>query len=80
MRPAADWADDDIKFDIDPDVVEIELASKQDAEVAGASKVSKKSGSGMQHERLSIALLKALPNLLLKFKGDSAVLASLASP
>ena len=64
---------------VDPDVVEIELASKQDAEVAGASKVSKKSGSGMQHERLSIALLKALPNLLLKFKGDSAVLASLAS-
>jgi len=34
---------------------------------------------GREHENLSIALLKALPNLLIQFKGDLAIIPELAS-
>mmetsp|Transcript_24504 Transcript_24504/g.36303 ORF Transcript_24504/g.36303 Transcript_24504/m.36303 type:complete len:1119 (+) Transcript_24504:1970-5326(+) len=35
--------------------------------------------TGIQHEKLSIALLRALPDLLIKFKSDAAVLESISS-
>ena len=35
--------------------------------------------TGREHENLSIALLKALPNLLIQFKGDLAIIPELAS-
>ena len=39
----------------------------------------KRSAPSSQHESLSYALLRALPNLLVKFKSDSIILESLAN-
>lgn len=39
----------------------------------------KQAPTGREHENLSIALIKALPNLLIQFKGDSAIIPELAS-
>ena len=66
--------------DIDPEV----LAALEDYEMSlSISKKTKKGQNlsrtfGLQHENLSVALLRALPNLLLKFKTDPIILRSLA--
>lgn len=52
--------------DIDPDMAN------------SSSEKGKKASRGREHETLSIALLKALPNLLLQFKGDTDVISELA--
>lgn len=56
-----------LNSDVDPD-----MASSSTSEKAN------KASMGREHETLSIALLKALPNLLLKFKGDTDVVSELA--
>ena len=61
--------------DIDPDVVE---AYEKEGTTLKNEKKGSRRGIGL-HESLSIALLKALPNLLVKFKSDSAILESLTS-
>lgn len=43
------------------------------------SKGKKTATKGREHENLSIALLKALPNLLVQFKGDLAIIPELVS-
>jgi len=43
------------------------------------AKGKKATSMGREHENLSIALLKALPNLLIQFKGDLAIIPELAS-
>ena len=55
-----------------------------DADVSSSKKDKPKSkgkgpNMGREHENLSIALLKALPNLLIQFKGDSDINSELAS-
>jgi hypothetical protein len=52
-----------------------------DAIIIREKKKSKKgtSSTGREHETLSIALLKALPNLLVQFKGDLAIIPELVA-
>jgi len=57
----------------DADAVEMTSTSKP------AGKGKKAPSMGREHENLSIALLKALPNLLIQFKGDLAIIPELAS-
>ena len=54
------------------------LNSDVDPDMANSSENGKKASVGREHETLSIALLKALPNLLLQFKGDTDVISELA--
>jgi len=54
------------------------LNSDVDPDMANSCEKAKKASMGREHETLSIALLKALPNLLLKFKGDTDVISELA--
>eukprot|EP00986_Skeletonema_menzelii_P009966 scaffold4669_cov108-Skeletonema_menzelii.AAC.3 len=54
------------------------LNSDVDPDMADSCEKAKKASMGREHETLSIALLKALPNLLLKFKGDTDVISELA--
>lgn len=54
------------------------LNSDVDPDFANSSEKAKKASMGREHETLSIALLKALPNLLLTFKGDTDVISELA--
>lgn len=66
---------------IDPDVVASEAALLDGDEVAmtGGKGITKKGSADIQHENLSIALLKVLPDLLVKFKTDPAVTSSLTA-
>ena len=66
---------------IDPDVLAAEAALLDEDEVAktGSKGTTKKGSADIQHENLSIALLKVLPDLLVKFKTDPAVTASLTT-
>ena len=55
------------------------LNSDMDPDMANSSsEKGKKASRGREHETLSIALLKTLPNLLLQFKGDTDVISELA--
>lgn len=56
-----------LNSDVDPDMANSSTSEK-----------ANKASMGREHETLSIALLKALPNLLLKFKGDTDVISELA--
>ena len=66
---------------IDPDVVAAEAAVLDEDEVAktGGRASTKNASADIQHENLSIALLKVLPDLLVKFKTDAAVTGSLTA-
>ena len=66
---------------IDPDVVAAEAAILVEDEVAktGGRASTKNASADIQHENLSIALLKVLPDLLVKFKTDAAVTGSLTA-
>jgi len=60
----------------DADAVE---STSADAGSRPAGRGKKAPSMGREHENLSIALLKALPNLLIQFKGDLAIIPELAS-
>lgn len=65
---------------VDPEVIFAEMAILGEDEVSKATgKGQKKGSTGIQHENLSVALMKALPNLLVKFKTDSAITSSLTT-
>jgi len=71
----------DIDFlcaDLDPD--EANMLQKRRT-MNDSVKVSKRNSNskGLNHETLSVALIKALPSLLEKFRSDSKILVSLAS-
>lgn len=54
------------------------LNSDADPDLVSSAEKGKKASTGREHENLSVALLKALPNLLLQFKGDTDVISELA--
>ena len=60
-----------LQDDVDPELAEI-----QGLQVSTKNKAK---GKGNTHEVLSVALLKALPDLLIKFKTDSHILSSISS-
>ncbi len=68
---------DFLNNDLDPDVVEV-LKEKNAGDTAQAN-ANKKASSNVQHESLSVELIKALPNLLVQFKSDSTIIESLVS-
>jgi len=68
--------------DADPDIVD--ASEKMELSMVKGGNRSKKKANdakldGLQHETFSVALIKALPNLLAKFKADPAILESLTS-
>ena len=69
---------DFLHSDLDPaeiDILQKSIASRERIQGGRRSSTSK----ALNHEALSVALVKALPNLLEKFKSDSMILASLVS-
>jgi hypothetical protein len=69
---------------VDPALAELEVADQKALEEMTASKKgstpsTKASTAANQHETMSVALLKALPDLLLKFKADNFLLTSITS-
>ena len=78
-----DVADRDFMLQ-DVDAVVVAAVAAKTGE-AGGHRTSKKGAHGsamslgLQHESLSVALLKSLPDLFIKFKTDSVILCSLAS-
>lgn len=63
---------------MDPDEAEVEAEENAEATIKPKkTKGKSKSSSGMPHEVLSVSLLSALPDLLIKFKGDPTILGSI---
>jgi hypothetical protein len=58
--------------DVDADAAELTFSTKK-------PKGKRMPSMGREHENLSIALLKALPSLLIQFKGDLAIIPELVS-
>ena len=70
-----------LNTDIDPDIIH-SLEEKMSSEVLESTSPTKKgnkASSNLQHESLSIALIKTLPNLLVQFRSDPAIIESLVN-
>lgn len=63
--------------DVDSDAIAQQEGSAQPAKSTMKKSVTKSYSGGMPHEVLSVALLSSLPDLLVKFKGDNAILSRL---
>ena len=80
-KAEVEFSDPDfLHTNVDPDVVSIMKKSAAEIEdTSGQRKKNKKASTNLQHESLTIALIKTLPNLLVQFKSDSTILDSLVS-
>ena len=71
-----------LRGDVDPDIADA-LEERDAAMKIGGNRTKKATNkislNGLQHENFSVALIKALPQLLAKFKADPTILESLTS-